>query len=223
MKKAPTNDKNENVNDSRINSINERTAHDKYTDAYIDILKAYEKHISDSVSKKSALKDKFFSLINGLMKTLIVLFFISVIVAFGIFVLMILNNYESVAIIIGAVTGMVSTVSTLILSIFKLPEIIAQYLFNVEEDKYMIDIIKNIQNYEINAVESENIGAEKAVKMVVNEDVPMQSSPNVKDASLQNVEVFEEPTDIQNDTNLEESISQNQNIPQSLSESVEGN
>lgn len=39
-------------------------------------------------------------------------------------------------------------ISSLIVAFIKIPQIIAQYLFNVEEDSYMNSIIKNIQDYD---------------------------------------------------------------------------
>ena len=41
--------------------------HGKYTDAYIDILKTYEKQILDSFSKKNNLKEEFFITIKHIM------------------------------------------------------------------------------------------------------------------------------------------------------------
>lgn len=68
---------------------------------------------------------------------------------------MIYKNYSSAAIITGAITTIFSSFTTMVLSIFKLPKIIADYLFNKEEDKLMSEIIQNIQKYEIDAVKYE--------------------------------------------------------------------
>jgi len=82
---------------------------------------------------------------------------------------------------VGAVTGMITTLSTMILSIFKLPEIVANYLFNKEEDKQMIEIIKNIQAYELQAVKLEKLEIMKQVANIENaesEDSPLAESSN---------------------------------------------
>lgn len=65
---------------------------------------------------------------------------------------MIIFNSNSIATIAGAITAMISSFITMLLAIMKLPKIIARYLFNKKEDKLMAEIIKNIQKYEIKAV-----------------------------------------------------------------------
>lgn len=127
--------------------------HDKYTDAYIKILETYRSQINLSVTKKNALKDRFFIFITIIMYALTILFIATIIGSFILFKQMIENNYESVSVITGSVSAIISSFATMVLSIFKLPEIIADYLFNKKEDKLMSDIIKNIQTYELSAVE----------------------------------------------------------------------
>lgn len=127
--------------------------HDKYTDAYIKILETYRSQIDLSVTNKSTLKGKFFISIRFIMYTLTILFIITIICSFILFNQMTKNDYESVSVIAGSVSAIISSFATMVLSIFKLPEIIANYLFNKEEDKLMSDIIKNIQTYELSAVE----------------------------------------------------------------------
>lgn len=58
------------------------------------------------------------------------------------------NGQISYEIILSAVTVIVPAVTSLIVAFLKLPEIIAKYLFNVKEDKYMKSIIRNIQQYD---------------------------------------------------------------------------
>lgn len=135
----------------------ESDAHNKYTSAYINILETYEDQIKKSVDKKNDLKGKFFYAIRFIMYGMMLLFFISIAASFSIFWFMVYKNYQSVAVITGAVTAIISSFATMIVSIFKLPEIIARYLFNKKEDKLMNEIIKNIQRYEIEAVKLENV------------------------------------------------------------------
>lgn len=45
-------------------------------------------------------------------------------------------------------TVLVPTISSLIVAFLKIPQIIAKYLFNIEEDNLMNSIIKNIQKYD---------------------------------------------------------------------------
>ena len=67
----------------------------------------------------------------------------------------------------------------MIVSILKLPKIIAEYLFNKKEDKQMNQIIKNIQSYEIGAVQLENTALKNATNdSMESSDIPLIQSPN---------------------------------------------
>lgn len=140
------------MDDNNITDNIIQGTHDKYTDAYVNILETYRSQIDSSVTKKNALKEKFFISIKYVMYALTILFLVTIIGSFVLFYQMIKNDYNSVSIITGAISAIISSFVTMVLSIFKLPEIIANYLFNKEEDNLMNDIIKNIQTYELNAV-----------------------------------------------------------------------
>lgn len=129
--------------------------HDKYTEAYINILNTYKEQISSSVTKKNELKERFFKTIKIIMYWLAGIFACTLCFSLLLFGIMIYKNYSSAAIITGAITTIFSSFTTMVLSIFKLPKIIADYLFNKEEDKLMSEIIQNIQKYEIDAVKYE--------------------------------------------------------------------
>jgi len=169
------------VSIDKQNKSNETDAHGKYTSAYVEILNSHAFQIKESVTKKNELKTKFLQLITVIMLLLTILFIGSVYFSFKAFESMIINDYESVSVIVGAVTGMITTLSTMILSIFKLPEIVANYLFNKEEDKQMIEINKNIQTYELEAVKLEKleiIKQEKELANTENSDSPLERSPS---------------------------------------------
>lgn len=136
-------------------SNNMQDTHDKYTKAYIDILNTYKIQISSSIEEKKKLKEKFFNVIKNVMYWLIFVFIITIIFSIILFGIMAYKNYDSIAVVTGAIATIISSFSTMIVSIFKLPKIVAEYLFNKEEDKSMDGIIKNIQQYEINAVKYE--------------------------------------------------------------------
>lgn len=183
------------MDDRQINCQNELDPHGQYTQAYINILNAYTDQIKSSVNSKNTLKTNFFNLIKKIMLALVFLFGISVIISFVVFSLMIKNNYQSVAVITGAVTAMLSTFSTMMLSIFKLPKIIADYLFNKEEDKQMNEIIKNIQRYEIDAVKMENrakVDSEKEIVEELNGDLSLGQSPNINGTQPQSSTLLHE-------------------------------
>lgn len=68
---------------------------------------------------------------------------------------MALLNNSSTEVITGSIVAVISSFATMIVSIFKLPRIIAKYLFNKKEDDQMANIIENIQKYEFGAVKTE--------------------------------------------------------------------
>ena len=57
--------------------------------------------------------------------------------------------------ILSIVTIVIPAISSLIVAFIKIPEIIAQYLFNTKEDENMSLIIKNIQDYDTAMFEME--------------------------------------------------------------------
>lgn len=145
------------------NILKRADVHLKYATAYLRILKAYHKQIEESIKKKNELKGKFFNMIKKIMYILIGLFIVSIISSFAIFIISILFKYKSIEIIAGAITALISSFVTMIVSISKLPEIIAKYLFNKKEDKIMKKIIESIQSYEIEFENSSQKGISKAV------------------------------------------------------------
>lgn len=54
------------------------------------------------------------------------------------------------------ITIIVPAISSLIVALIKIPQTIAQYLFDTEEDKFMNKIIENIQHYDISMYAMEN-------------------------------------------------------------------
>lgn len=55
------------------------------------------------------------------------------------------NKFE---IILSVLTIILPAASSFVVAFLKIPEIIAKYLFNTEEERYMDSIIKNIQDYD---------------------------------------------------------------------------
>jgi len=174
--------------------------HNKYTDAYVGILKTYKEQISNSVTKKNELKEKFFNIIKWMLYALTIIFALTMIISLGLFGVMVCKDSESSGIITGAITTLVSSFVTMVLSIFKLPKIIADYLFNKEEDKLMKEIIENIQSYEIEAVKYE-------IKNTELERV-MQLKTGISDATDKNLEDsnYGVPDDHQNSEETEDDV-----------------
>ena len=66
-----------------------------------------------------------------------------------------LNDATSEA-VLGMVTVILPSVCSLIVAFIKIPETIAKYLFNTDEDRYMDSMIKNIQDYDKSVFTLEN-------------------------------------------------------------------
>ncbi len=154
--------------------------HKEYTKAYIAILQTYDNQIKKSVDNKIKLKNRFFNFILSLMYILIALFVLSVVASLFLFRTMVIKDNSSSGVIAGAITGMISTFSTMLLAIIKLPRIMAKYLFNKNEDKLMNKVIKNIQTYEIDATRTETNGKLDALsqkQMAKNNDNYVEQLP----------------------------------------------
>lgn len=122
--------------DADFNRPSSREQHEK---AYTEILNAYSANIVKTLSKKRIYKTLIFWL------SFVLLSGISV----GMFVLLI------VLIITDRIRGVLDWCSIIapavvsFLTVFiVIPRVITEYLFNAEEEKYMSEIIKNIQNYD---------------------------------------------------------------------------
>lgn len=151
-----------------------KDTHLEYTKSYLKILDTYQNKLKKSYSIKNKLKKSFFNMIRCIMSILIILFIISIIVSFYLFYKIITlnpnpdSNFNSV--IAGAITAIISSFSTMIASIIILPKIIADYLYDKEEDKLMHEIMKDIQKYELKAFNQKEEGKEKANEIVEGSD-----------------------------------------------------
>ena len=94
---------------------------------------------------------------------------------------MVNTKNDSFPIVTGAITAIISSLSTMMLSIIKLPELIAKYLFNEDEDHSMTEIIKNIQSYELKSAQMNTLGENDAQKEIneqkADDDEDMEFSP----------------------------------------------
>lgn len=111
------------------------------TDSYLRIDKEFENFLCNFVENQSrkerqklALKEQFFWLIMIGFFTLMILPFIIIISS---------NSFSDTTMIV----ALLSVLVELIVAIIVLPKIIAEYLFNKEEDKNMMEIIKSMQEY----------------------------------------------------------------------------
>ena len=164
-------------------SYERKSTHDQYTEAYIGILNTYEQQLENSITKKNELKEKFFDCIKIIMICMVCIFAGVVILSLEIMLLMVICNSSSVEILVGAIVSIVSSFVTLLLGIYKLPQIIADYLFNKEEDKLMKQIIRNIQKYELNAAQTEKLREHASVDALANTVLDSQGQDSLLEDS----------------------------------------
>lgn len=145
---------------------NQPSTHSQYTEAYVGILNAYKEQLNIAVKEKNKLKRDFFKAIRFIMIAMVVIFGVVLLTALGI---MATHESTSIEILSGAIVSIVSSFVTMILGIYKLPQIIADYLFNKEEDKQMTEIIVNIQKYELDADKTERLRNQAQVAAAINQ------------------------------------------------------
>lgn len=122
--------------DSEFNRPSQREKHET---AYTEILNAYSTNIVKTLSKKRFYKTLIFWLSFVLLASISV----------GMFVLLaILIVTDHIQDILDWCSIIVPAVVSFLTIFIVIPRVITEYLFNAEEEKYMSEIIKNIQNYD---------------------------------------------------------------------------
>ena len=120
----------------------------KHSKNYSKLLDVYVISTKRNITMKNWFKILFFIITMGSMLAIVYLFYVSLQYAFDNFVKFDNLNEISIEAILSIVTIILPSISSLIVAFIKIPEIIAHYLFNVEEDNYMNSVIKNIQDYD---------------------------------------------------------------------------
>ncbi len=96
-----------------------------------------EEFISDYQARKETnrkFKSRFFYVFIGA--------FVLIVLATILYIIITIVNMRYIN--IAVVSGLVAACSTLITAIIAIPQIIAKYLFSIEEDKFMADIIRSM-------------------------------------------------------------------------------
>lgn len=151
-----------------------KSTHDRYTKIYIGILESYKKYIDNSVASKINLKNNFFITIQAIMMIMTASFVIILVLSIVIIAIMTYLNKNSAQIITNSIVAIISSFVTMVLSLLKLPQIIADYLYNKDEDEQMNKIIGNIQTYELNAVKEEKMLEKAKVDAVIETDTALE-------------------------------------------------
>lgn len=120
----------------------------KHSKNYSKLLDIYVDSAKQNITMKKWFKIIFFIVTICSLVVIVILFFATLLYAF--FSFNKFNNLSEVTFeaILSIITIVIPVISSLIIAFIKIPEIIAQYLFNAKEDEYMSLIIKNIQDYD---------------------------------------------------------------------------
>lgn len=117
----------------------------KHNELYTKILESYSSTLKDNIRTKRILKVLFFLLCSGLMITIIFNFMVILEKCTQI----ILNNPNK-EFDIKSITTIISAISIAFISSFMyIPKLITRYLFNLNEDANMIEVIQNIQRHDL--------------------------------------------------------------------------
>lgn len=122
--------------DKQFNTPSPKAEHET---AYTKILDAYAKNIEKTLEKKRCYKSLIFWLSFGLLIGVFILLVVLLVI------LLWKKPFSGItewcSIVIPALVSFLTV-------FFVIPKVITEYLFNSEEEKYMSEIIKNIQNYD---------------------------------------------------------------------------
>jgi len=139
-------------NDDQLENINNKKPHSveilKHSKNYSKLLDIYVDSAKQNIKMKKWFKIIFFIVTMCSLIIVVILFLVTLLFAFKSF-----NKFDNLngitwEAILSVVTVVIPAISSLIIAFVKIPEIIAQYLFNTKEDENMSLIIKNIQDYD---------------------------------------------------------------------------
>lgn len=127
----------------------------KHSKNYSKLLDIYVDSANQNITMKKWFKIIFFIVTMCSLISVVILFFLTLLYAFHSFDKFDNLNGITMEAILSIVTIVIPAISSLIVAFIKIPEIIAQYLFNTKEDENMNLIIKNIQDYDTAMFEME--------------------------------------------------------------------
>lgn len=110
-----------------------------HEECYTDILKSYSKTLQTTLEKKLCYK----KLIFWLSFMLLCIFPIIIVVIICLYLWD--GYYDNIA---GWCSVIIPALISFLIVFIVIPQVITQYLFNADEEKYMSDIIKHIQDYD---------------------------------------------------------------------------
>lgn len=127
--------------DQQFNDDSHKARHEG---SYTKILESYADGIKLTLEQKTKYKPRFFTLSYWFLLGGSLIFILLLFMCLHIFMY---NKSDSA--LISGVTSVILSATISFLTIFiVIPKIITKYLFNSEEEKYMTEIIKSIQEYD---------------------------------------------------------------------------
>lgn len=126
-----------------------KEGHEAHSDGYTKLINNYVNGIRRNTFAKFIMKALFFIVVMFILGGLVYTFHYAITYTISMIQNMIKSNHVSFNMIAATLTPLVSSFGTIIISLLKLPEIIAKYLFNPQEDESAVAIVKNIQKYDI--------------------------------------------------------------------------
>lgn len=96
------------------------------------------------------VKILFFIITMGTLIAIVIFFGLSLKYAASVFLRFENPNIINAETVLSVITILFPSFVSMIVAFIKIPEIIAKYLFNIQEDRYMNSVIKNIQDYDKN-------------------------------------------------------------------------
>ncbi|WP_154428860.1 hypothetical protein [Roseburia porci] len=128
----------------------------RHSRKYSELLEIYVNSLYENVRLKLYFKRWFFRITMGILLSILIIFVLVMKYSINTF-----NNFDHVSdisleSILSTISVVVPAVVSLIVAFIEIPKIIAQYLFNIEEDNNMNAIIKNIQDYDSTMFEMEH-------------------------------------------------------------------
>lgn len=154
----------------------------KHSKNYSKLLDIYVKSTKQNIRMKSFYKFVFFIITMGLLVGVTYYFKETLEYAFNFFSSIEEIEKISIEAILSVVTVLIPAIVSLVVAFMEIPKIIAQYLFNVEEDNFMDSVIKNIQDYDKAMYELEHRAEEMIASQKENEkeleDEKLEKAPN---------------------------------------------
>ncbi|MBD5395904.1 MAG: hypothetical protein HDR71_16955 [Lachnospiraceae bacterium] len=148
----------------------------KHSKSYSRLLDIYVDSVQENIKIKRRHKNFFFNITMGILLIIVIVFILTLF--YAVIKLSKFDNLNSVSLeaILSIITVLAPSMTSLIVAFIKIPEIIAEYLFNIQEDNYMNSVIKNIQDYDKSMFD---------IEQKINKDLKKERSDEIPDDGIE--------------------------------------